>query len=130
MIDYRNPVVFLRKVQQTVVGIKKIEEWRIYFAVALLCIVISMTFLLYSVDTVDQQGTMRQSPPQHLTLPFEQIEVKVSAVPRPPQEEVKTEAVKPVATESEPEPETEPGEEAGQWYYSDVHKDWRYRKIK
>lgn len=122
MIDYRNPVVFLRKLLQTVEGIKKIEEWRIYFAVALLCIVISMALLVHTAAQFDQQAMSLQDPRQHLQLPFEKIEVKANALPKALQEEIKEEAVKAAVAE--------PIEEVGEWYYSEVHKDWRYRKIK
>lgn len=118
MQNSRNPVLFLRKLHVSLRGLRRAEEWRVYCGVALLAGALSGLLLLQAAAL---HGEMRAAS----VLGQKHVELRVE-IPR----------VEPVERASERQDEVREATQApaqtavrGEWYYSETHRDWRYRKI-
>lgn len=121
MISNQNPIAGFRKLIKQVKGIEKVDEWKIYIAVAFLSMVISLLFILYRSFIDDTVVSVNKN--QHITLALKTVIKKPAAIMQS----------KSVATEKINQPvqaveESKPSMQSGEWYYDELHKDWRYRK--
>lgn len=115
MQNSQSPVLFLRKLRALLSGLQRAEEWRVYCGVALLAGALSGLLLLQAA-LYGQAQTASVQGQEHIELRVAIPRVEPPAPAAAPQQSARTE---PVA-----EKETARGE----WYYSEVHRDWRYRK--
>lgn len=118
MQNSRNPVLFLRKLHVSLRGLRRAEEWRVYCGVALLAGALSGLLLLQAAALHGETRAASVPGQKHVELRVE--------IPR----------VEPVARQqAEPQPAAQAersaagGRARGEWYYSEVHRDWRYRTV-
>lgn len=126
MIGNENPIVFLRRLVHTVKGIEKAQEWRMYFSVAFLCIAAAMLLVVQAATLTGPPVEKAVNGQQHVMLRAEKISVQPmppSPVEEPARPKGKPAEERPVQKES-----VQKKEDVGEWYYSVVHKDWRFRK--
>lgn len=122
MIGYRNPAAFLRRVTLQLREIKKREEWGIYLAVACSCMVISL-LLIIDVAYAPAAKNLAVQGQAHITL---HTDVPTFAIVEPePAISVSSASVN---NEKNKSVEDDNGSLSGEWYYDEVHQDWRYKK--
>ena len=130
MIGYRNPVALVRKLIASVRGLQVEEEWRVYLVVACLSVVCSALILLNVIFGQTERAISRGSG-QHVKLQIDQtlfqerLPEKNVAVKEAPKE-----VATPVAKQQTDIKKAPPQERAedGEWYYSEQHKEWRFKK--
>ena len=123
MIGYRNPVALVRKLIASVRGLQVEEEWRVYLVVACLSVVCSALILLNVIFGQTEREAISRGSGQHVKLQIDQTLFQQRA---------------PAPTPTEPEPVTKQVEvkkeqpkaraENGEWYFDEVHKEWRFKK--
>lgn len=118
MRSSRNSVLFLRKLYVSLRGLRRADEWRVYCGVALLAGALSGLFLLQAA----LYGETRAAS----VLGQKHIELQVD-IPR-----VEPAARPANALPAEPKQKSAAPAQAsrrGEWYYSEAHRDWRYRTL-
>lgn len=135
MIGYRNPVAFIREVIANVKGLQIEEEWRVYLAVACLSIVVSALILLNVIFGQTDREAISQSNGQHVKLQidktlFQQRTPEKNAVVKEAVTPAPAPVTKPVEVKKDDVKKEQPKErvENGEWYFDEVHKEWRYKK--
>jgi hypothetical protein len=131
MIGYRNPVALVRKLVASVRGLQVEEEWRVYLVVACLSVVCSALILLHVVFGQPEREAISQGGGQPVRL---QIDPTLFQKRVPEKSTVVKEAPKEVAapvtrqqTDIKKAPPQERAEN-GEWYFDEVHKEWRFKK--
>lgn len=128
MTNEQHPIEIFRKIAREVRGIEKAEEWKIYMAVACLSLAISLMILLYSTYTAwfSQDASLGAAGNRHITLQGSKISrPAAAAAPKAKREPQANKEKAPQATEA-----GKAQEAVGDWYYDEVHKDWRYGRQK
>lgn len=121
MISNQNPMAGFRKLIKQVKGIEKVDEWKIYIAVAFLSMVISLLFFLYRSYIDEKVVSVNKN--QHITLSLKTEMKKTAAEVQ--SKNTATEENNQLLQQAE---ESKPNVQSGEWYYDELHKDWRYRK--
>lgn len=121
MISNQNPVEILRKIINQIKGIQKVDEWKVYLGVAFFSIALSLLFMMYSIF-YDHHQISVISKNQHLTLSIGDITPKAVVKPVNQVERNKAKETAKVVNENKSTIEN------GDWYYDEIHKDWRYKK--
>lgn len=135
MIGYRNPVAFIREVIANVKGLQIEEEWRVYLAVACLSIVVSALILLKVIFGQTDREAISQGSGQHVKLqidktlfqqrvPEKNAVIEKAAAPAPAAVTKKAEVKKDDIKKEQVKERVENGE----WYFDEVHKEWRFKK--
>jgi len=107
------------------------EEWRVYLVVACLSVVCSALILLNVVFGQTEREAISRGSGQHVKLQIDQtlfqerLPEKNVAVKEAPKE-----VATPVAKQQTDIKKAPPQERAedGEWYYSEQHKEWRFKK--
>lgn len=169
MIGDRNFIYTVRKLISAVRNVKMARMWKMYMAVACLCVALTMMFAVHATlaryrETSAAQKSGLEFKPQEPSLAVKALEIppdlpaaeepdarakeakpektaeKLSdaaspAAPSQAAEETKpaerAASPKPAAAKQPNPPETKsaPKEKIeGEWYYSEIHKDWRFRR--
>jgi len=137
MIGYRNPVALVRKLVASVRGLQVEEEWRVYLVVACLSVVCSALILLHVVFGQTEREAISQGSGQHVKLQIDQTLFQ-ERVPEKSAVVKEAVAVAPAPTPTKPAPvekqvevkkvQSQERVEDGEWYYSEQHKEWRFKK--
>lgn len=169
MIGDRNFIYTIRKMISAVRSVKMARMWKMYMAVACLCVALTMMFAVHATlaryrETPAAQKSGLAFKPQEPSLAVKALEMppdlsaaedlsarakeaelekaaeksSESASPAAPSQAA--DETKPIERASSPEPaaakqpkpaaaKSAPREKIeGEWYYSETHKDWRFRR--